>query len=86
RYGFRENPNVPAALKRLSLGENQILDPLAATYFLGRETLLIRRQNPPMAAWRCGLFAFFSRNARDASKYFHIPPNRVVEVGIQVEL
>jgi KUP system potassium uptake protein len=86
RYGFRENPNVPAALKHLSLGENQILDPLAATYFLGRETLLIRRQNPPMAAWRCGLFAFLSRNARDASKYFHIPPNRVVEVGIQVEL
>jgi KUP system potassium uptake protein len=39
-----------------------------------------------MLHWRKDIFSFLSRNARDASKFFHLPPNRVIEVGIQVEL
>jgi KUP system potassium uptake protein len=39
-----------------------------------------------MARWRKGLFAFLSRNARPATQFFHLPPNRVVEIGAQIEL
>jgi KUP system potassium uptake protein len=39
-----------------------------------------------MRPWRKHLFAFLSRNALDASKFFHLPPNRVIEVGAQIEL
>jgi len=58
---------------------------MKVTFFLGRETLiLVEGQN--MRNWRKILFSYLSRNAWDASKFFRIPPNRVIEVGIQVEL
>ena len=61
------------------------LDPGKVTFFLGRETLILTpRRN--MRPWRKILFSFLSRNAWDASKFFRIPPNRVIEVGIQMEL
>ena len=84
RYGFSEYPDLPAALRRLKV-EGLELDPMKITFFLGRETLiLVPRKN--MMTWRKNLFAYLSRNAWDASKFFQIPPNRVIEVGIQVEL
>jgi KUP system potassium uptake protein len=52
---------------------------------LGRETLL-STGDAKMAAWRKGLFAFLSRNSWNVSTFFGIPPNRVVELGSQVEL
>jgi len=55
------------------------------SFFLGRETLVITRQRG-MAVWRKRLFAFLSRNARPANAFFQIPPNRVVELGTQIEL
>jgi KUP system potassium uptake protein len=39
-----------------------------------------------MARWRLHLFAFLSRNAQPATKFFGIPPDRVVEMGAQIEL
>jgi KUP system potassium uptake protein len=39
-----------------------------------------------MARWREGIFVAMSRNARDAADYYHIPSNRVIEVGAQVEI
>jgi KUP system potassium uptake protein len=58
---------------------------MKTTFFLGRETLiLVPGKN--MRTWRKTLFAYLSRNAWDASKFFRIPPNRVIEIGIQVEL
>jgi len=84
RYGFSEDPDVPAILGRVSSPTLE-LDPMRITFFLGRETLIITGQRT-MWRWRKHLFWFLSRNSRDASKFFRIPPNRVIEIGIQVEL
>ncbi len=85
RYGFMQNPNLPAALRLGSrLGLDLNLD--QATYYLAQETLIPSAKAPGMALWRESLFAFMSRNALRATAYFHIPPERVVEIGIQVEI
>ena len=55
------------------------------TFYLGRETLLATGR-PGMALWRERLFAFMSRNAQRPTLYFEIPPDRVFEIGVQVEL
>ena len=55
------------------------------SYYLGRETLLTTGRSG-MASWRKAIFAFLSRNARPATHFFRIPPNRVIEIGIRVEL
>ena len=83
-YGFMEDPNifhVLARAKEVGLDFN-IMD---TTFFLGRETL-IPTKKPGMAVWREWLFSFMSRNAQQATAFFHIPANRVVEIGIQIEL
>jgi KUP system potassium uptake protein len=58
---------------------------METTFFLGRETLIPSRK-PGMALWREAIFAWMSRNAHAATRYFNLPPNRVVELGTQVEL
>jgi KUP system potassium uptake protein len=83
-YGFVETPNVPEALRKCrELG--LIVAPERASYYLGRETLVTTGISK-MARWRKTLFAFISRNARPATAYFGLPPNRVVELGAQIEL
>jgi KUP system potassium uptake protein len=84
RFGFMEDPNVPELLARAKPFGLEFA-PLETTYFLGRETL-IPSKKPGMAMWREHLFAFMARNAHRATAYFRIPPNRVVELGAQVEL
>jgi KUP system potassium uptake protein len=84
RYGFMQTPHVPRLIKFCrDMGLN--VDPENATFFLGRETL-IPSEKPGMALWREGLFAFMARNAQRAMNFFRIPPDRVVEIGVQVEL
>ena len=85
RYGFMEDPNVPELLERASAQFGLEFRPMETTYFLGRETL-IPSKKPGMAIWREHIFAFMARNAHRATAYFRIPPNRVVELGAQVEL
>jgi len=84
RYGFSEDPNLTDLLRGLQI-EGLDLDPMKVTFFLGRETLILGAARN-LRPWRKHLFSFLSRNARDASKFFHLPPNRVIEVGIQVQL
>ncbi|MCU0680713.1 MAG: potassium transporter Kup [Polyangiaceae bacterium] len=84
RFGFMETPNVPALLEACAIF-GLAIDPDTATFYLGRETLLASKAMG-MAHWRKALFAFVSRNARSATAYFGIPPDRVVEIGMQVEL
>ena len=83
-FGFMETPNVPALLEACAIFDLPI-DPETVTFYLGRETLLSTGK-AGMSQWRKALFAFISRNSRTATAYFGIPPNRVVELGMQVEL
>jgi len=84
RMGFMEEPDIPNAL---SLAKGQGVDfPLEETsFFLGREKL-IAGQGKIMRPWRSCLFAFLSRNAYDASFFYDIPEEQVMEVGIQLKL
>lgn len=84
RYGFSETPDVPAALKLAPESEIKF-EPIYTTFFLGRESMVFtHRKN--MAWWRKKLFGHMSRNALDATRFFQLPANRVVELGSQVEL
>ena len=83
-YGFMESPNVIESLT-LCNQHGLPVDPLTASFYLGRETLLTSGRSS-MAQWRKVLFSILSRNARPANMFFNIPPNRVVELGTQIEL
>ena len=84
RFGFMENPDVPAMLARLELPDGPF-DPSRASYFLGKESLVFSRTSK-VSYWRRRLFALMARNAQGAAAFFGLPPNRVVELGVQVEL
>jgi KUP system potassium uptake protein len=83
-YGFMETPNVPEIMS-MAPRFGLTADPATVTYFLSRETL-ITTGDSDMMHWRKELFAFMSRNAQAATNFFHIPIDRVVELGIQIEL
>jgi KUP system potassium uptake protein len=84
-YGFMQSPNVPAALRGCeSCGLKVNLD--STTFYLARETLIPSVKLPGMMLWREKLFSFMTRNALPATDFFRIPPERVVELGIQIEL
>jgi KUP system potassium uptake protein len=85
-YGFMDRVDVPASLAVLRDGDGLRMDPESTTYFLGRQRLVPTRQVPGMWLWRERLFAFLTRNARDAASFFNLPPDRVVEIGVRVEM
>jgi KUP system potassium uptake protein len=85
-YGFMEEPNIPDALAAASAHGLGPLNAEDTTYFLGRETIIASANRRGMAVWRERLFALMSRNATTATAYFGIPPNRVIELGEQVEM
>jgi KUP system potassium uptake protein len=82
RYGFMESPDIPGALE-LCKGHGERFDMMETTFYLSRETIV-----PSMARGmlpvRARLFAVMSKNATSASDFFHIPTNRVVELGTQL--
>ncbi|UCV14162.1 potassium transporter Kup [Quatrionicoccus australiensis] len=82
RYGFMESPDVPGALEQCKrFGER--FDLMETTFYLSRETIVpsLARKFSPL---RGRLFAVMSKNATSASDFFHIPSNRVVELGTQL--
>ena len=83
-YGYMQQPNVPDLL---SLAEPHGLKllPAETSYYLSRETI-IPSERPGMAIWRERLFAVMQRNALPASAFFGLKPNRVVELGAQIEI
>ncbi len=86
RYGFSQNPDVPAALREI---DSAVIDykAMGTSFFLGKETLLTGpKSGTKMWQWQRQLFVIMSRNARDAAKFFGVPPNRVVELGAQVTI
>jgi KUP system potassium uptake protein len=84
-YGFMETPDVPELLEKAAARYGLPYSPPRTSYFLGRETLLTSGQSR-MFRWRKALFSFISRNARSATQYFGIPADRVVELGMQINL
>ncbi len=83
-YGFAESPHVPSILE--GCGESGLtFDMMQTTFFLSHETL-VAQQKGGMARWRQQLFGRMSRNSLQPTAYFGIPPNRVVELGMQVQL
>ena len=83
-YGFMQEPDVPAALGNIVHREFGF-DETEATYFLGRETVLAT-ELPGMMIWREELFSFMHRNATSAARFFSLPHDRVIEVGVQVPI
>jgi KUP system potassium uptake protein len=84
QYGFMEDPDVPEALRQ-ARQQGLVLDSDDLTYFLGRETIIVTRRKG-MATWRERLFVVMARNAVRATAFFRLPPERVVELGVQVEM
>jgi KUP system potassium uptake protein len=98
RYGFMETPDVPKVLSFLP-GEleeqghhTSAFKVQDTSFYLGRETLIVGKKAPKadarfghMQHWRRVLFALMSRNAQSATAFFQLPPNRVVELGAQIQ-
>jgi KUP system potassium uptake protein len=84
RYGFMEGPAIDEILAAMHM-HGLALNPMDTTYYLGRDTL-ISSPADTMPRWRKQLFAFLARNATSATAFFGIPPNRVVELGAQIEI
>jgi KUP system potassium uptake protein len=84
RYGFMQAPDVPAALD-LCRRQGLAIDLKQVSFFVSRETILPSLQ-PGIALWREKLFALMSRNAQNATDFFRIPTENVVELGTQVEI
>ncbi|MCX6986116.1 MAG: potassium transporter Kup [Lentisphaerae bacterium] len=83
-YGFSEDPNIPEVLKQMNNNGVKI-DMNRTTYVLGRESLIVQHDSI-LRKWRKKLFSFMSKNSFDASRFYHLPPGRVIEYGLQVEL
>jgi KUP system potassium uptake protein len=83
-YGFKDERDIPLALQKCS-EQGLEINPMETSYFIARQTV-IPTVGSGMALWREALFATMSRNARDAADYFRVPPNRVIELGTQVEI
>ncbi|HEY0482516.1 MAG TPA: potassium transporter Kup [Kofleriaceae bacterium] len=84
RVGFMQQPNVPKILSRCER-HGLVVNPADTTYYLGRQTLLTSG-NARVARWRKILFSFMAKNSRAPTEFFQLPPNRVVELGLQIEL
>jgi len=89
RYGFMESPDVKEIMELLRRAGVRSR-PLDTSYYLGREQLIPlrkpwKRGGLSMNVWRKRLFAVMAKNARSAAEFFQLPPNRVVELGTQIE-
>jgi KUP system potassium uptake protein len=84
RFGFMEVPNVPRALG-IARKEGWSFDIMSTSFFLSRRSIRVdpRSGMPP---WQDRMFILLARNADDASSYFHLPTDRVVEIGTQVSV
>ncbi len=84
QYGFMQDPDVPEALE-IARTKGVAIDADDLTFFLGRETIIVTNR-PGMAVWREKLYVLMARNALRATAFFRLPTERVVELGVQVEM
>jgi KUP system potassium uptake protein len=83
-YGFKDEPDMPKLLALCS-DHGLHFEMMETSFFIARQTV-ISTPGEGMAPWREHLFVAMSRNARAAADYYQIPPNRVIELGTQVEI
>ena len=83
-YGFMQQPNVPRVLERCDL-QGLTFNMMETSFFVGRVTIVPARKSR-FGAMRCKIFEAMHRNALAATEFFRIPPNRVIELGGQVEI
>jgi KUP system potassium uptake protein len=83
-YGFKDEPHIPQVLTQSNEAGLEF-EMMTTSFFIARQTL-IATPDAGMAPWREHLFVAMSRNARGAADYYHIPSNRVIELGTQVEI
>jgi len=83
-HGFFETPDVPRALSD-ARPYGLAVDPETTTFFIGRETL-VPAENPLLGRWRTWLYMQLAANALSPARFYHLPPNRVVELGTQVTI
>jgi KUP system potassium uptake protein len=84
QYGFKDEPDIPNVLALC--GKHGLeFEMMETSFFIARQTV-ISTPGAGMASWRESLFVAMSRNARAAADYYQIPPNRVIELGTQVEI
>ena len=84
-FGFSESSNVPAALAKSTIAEIDF-HPMKTTYFLGHESMVIAQRRKSMPLWMKHVYIFMSHNSLNATRFFSLPANRVVELGAQNEL
>jgi KUP system potassium uptake protein len=85
RYGFTDEPNVLRALAQCRVGGLRF-NLMETSLIIGREKLRLRTHARRLWRWRDALFILMSNNTLDATEFFRIPPNRVVELGGQIEI
>jgi KUP system potassium uptake protein len=85
RYGFMEQPNVVRALAQCRIGGLRF-NLMETSFIIGREKLRPRSRRTAFWRWRDRLFVVMTNNMLDATEFFRIPPNRVVELGGQIEI
>jgi len=86
RYGFMDHPNVPRALTECPEGVALGIDWMDTSVIVGREKIIAAEAQPMLSRWRKQVFIFMNKLSLDATEFFGIPPNRVVEVGGQIEI
>ena len=84
QYGFMESPRVTEIIARCA-EQGVRAAPMETTYYLGRERLL-PLGHAKLARWRKRIYIFLAHNARPATEFFGLPPNRVVEMGAQIAI
>ena len=84
RFGFSEEPHIPQALESCE-AKGLGFDMMDTTFFLSRESI-IATDRAGMPLWRDKIFVYLVRNASSATAFFHIPGNRLIELGTQVEI
>ena len=84
RYGFMESPHV-LDIVELAAKKGVQFDRRSTGFYLGRESIILG-EKPTLPRWRGQLFATMSRLAQAPTAFYGIPPNQVVELGVQIEL
>jgi len=84
-YGYQDTPHVPLHLSQISCDEYEFIA-ASTSYFIGRDAVILKSNEPRFKQWQNKAFAFMHRNSSSISDYLRLPSNAVVELGGLVEI